>query len=94
MLLRSEHIWQMEAIVPIPTAEGAAVATLALHPDANDPLKDLEPMPSREDVVEPVQVLWDVLHKNRRHELGQERLEDYTQKGEDLRAALANVAPI
>ena len=81
----------MEAIVPIPTAEGAAVATLALHPNANDPLKDLQPMPSREDVVEPVQVLWDVLHKNRRRELGLERLDDYTQLGEEMRAALSNV---
>jgi len=81
----------MEVVVPIPTAEGAAVATLALHPDANDPLKDLEPMPSREDVVKPVQVLWDVLHKNRRRELGLERLDDYTQIGEEMRAALSNV---
>ena len=83
----------MEVIVPnpVPMAEGAAVAALVVHPDANDPLKDLEPMPDREDLVEPVQVLWDVLHKNRRHELDQERLEDYTQSGEDLRTALSNV---
>lgn len=74
-----------------PIVEGAAVATLAIHPAAHDPLRDLEPMMPREDVAEPVQALWDVLNRNRRHELSHERLDDYTQMGEDTRVSLSNV---
>ena len=74
-----------------PIVQGAAVATLTVHPAAHDPLRDLEPMMPREDVAEAVQALWDILNRNRRDELGQERLDDYTKTGEEMRAALSSV---
>jgi len=79
---------------PPPAAEavnGVAVAPLVVHPNNDDPLSALEPMPSAEEVPEPCQKVYDIFLKNREHELSMPRNEDHTLKGERIRATLHNM---
>ncbi len=86
------------ALVPVPgpepvvnAANGVAVAPLVVHPNNDDPLSALEPMPSAEDVPEACQKAYDIFLQNRDHELSMPRDENHTLKGERIRATLHNM---
>ena len=66
-----------------------AVGQLVVVPAPADPLVGLAPMPPREGLAPIVQPYWDVMEKNRRHELSLESSTDYTKAGEDARDALS-----
>jgi len=74
---------------PAPEAVNAVlVAPLVVHPNNDDPLSALEPMPTADEVPEACQKSFDIFLKNRDHELSMPRDEDHTLKGERIRATL------
>lgn len=90
----------VQAIVPVladapppalEAANGIAVAPLVLHPNNDDPLIALQPMPSAEEVPEACQKAYDIFLKNRDHELSMPRDENHTLKGERIRAGMHNM---